>query len=165
MMAGANPAAVQRILRHTDPRITTEIYGHLAPDYLRREIDLLRFEKPANDTAAGPITDERNNPFGAIVVQNPTDAPPGGSEEFKPPLEIDVFFSERGGTRTHYPRLRRPTLHSPIASLEPMHLAAWLPALQGWVQVPENGCWPPAAPQTFRSPWNHRSTPGTAGLS
>jgi len=43
MMAGANPAAVQRILRHRDPRITTEVYGHLAPDYLRAEVDRLRF--------------------------------------------------------------------------------------------------------------------------
>jgi integrase len=35
MMAGVNPATVQRILRHHDPRITTEIYGHLEPDYAR----------------------------------------------------------------------------------------------------------------------------------
>jgi hypothetical protein len=34
MMAGANPAAVQRILRHSDPRITTDVYGHPAPGYL-----------------------------------------------------------------------------------------------------------------------------------
>jgi len=39
MMAGANPAAVQRILRASDPRITTEVYGHLAPGYLPAEID------------------------------------------------------------------------------------------------------------------------------
>ena len=32
---------VQRILRHSDPRITTEVYGHLVPDYLRAEIDRL----------------------------------------------------------------------------------------------------------------------------
>src|SRR5262249_43659056 len=43
MMAGANPAAVQRILRHSDPRITTEVYGHLAPNYLRAEVDRLSF--------------------------------------------------------------------------------------------------------------------------
>ena len=42
-MAGANPAAVQRILRHSDPRITTEVYGHLVPDYLHAEIDRLTF--------------------------------------------------------------------------------------------------------------------------
>ena len=45
-----NPGAVQRILRHSDPRITTETYGHLQPDYLRSEIDRLRFgTAPAND--------------------------------------------------------------------------------------------------------------------
>ena len=50
MMAGVNPGAVQRILRHSDPRITTETYGHLQPDYLRSEIDRLRFgTAPAND--------------------------------------------------------------------------------------------------------------------
>jgi hypothetical protein len=50
MMAGVNPGAVQRILRHSDPRITTETYGHLQPDYLRNEIDRLRFgTAPAKD--------------------------------------------------------------------------------------------------------------------
>jgi hypothetical protein len=33
----ANPAAVQRIMRHSDPRITTDVYGHLAPGYLKAE--------------------------------------------------------------------------------------------------------------------------------
>src|SRR5450631_2977587 len=54
MMAGVNPGAVQRILRHSDPRITTETYGHLQPDYLRSEIDRLRFNTvPANDPSNG----------------------------------------------------------------------------------------------------------------
>ena len=55
MMAGANPAAVQRILRHSDPRITTEVYGHLAPGYLRDEVDRLRFgvSSSASQTEAG----------------------------------------------------------------------------------------------------------------
>jgi len=87
MMAGANPAAVQRILRHSDPRITTEVYGHLAPDYLRREIDLLTFQKPANDAAVSPNTDEKTNPFGAIVVQDPVNAPLCLSEHITKPLE------------------------------------------------------------------------------
>jgi hypothetical protein len=43
MMAGANPAAVQRIMRHSDPKLTTEVYGHLAPEYLRAEVDRLSF--------------------------------------------------------------------------------------------------------------------------
>jgi hypothetical protein len=44
MMAGANPASVQRILRHSNPRITTEVYGHLLLGYLRDEVNRLRFE-------------------------------------------------------------------------------------------------------------------------
>lgn len=43
MMAGANPGAVQRILRHADQRTTMNVYAHLAPDYLLAEIDRLRF--------------------------------------------------------------------------------------------------------------------------
>lgn len=43
LMAGANPASVQRILRHSDSRITTEVYGHLVPDSRRAEIDRLAF--------------------------------------------------------------------------------------------------------------------------
>ncbi|MCC6810924.1 MAG: site-specific integrase, partial [Deltaproteobacteria bacterium] len=42
MMAGANPAAVQRIMRHSNPRMTTEVYGHLAPDYLKDEANRLK---------------------------------------------------------------------------------------------------------------------------
>ena len=44
LMQGADLAAVQRIMRHQDPRITTEVYGHLAPGYLQKEINRLRFE-------------------------------------------------------------------------------------------------------------------------
>ncbi len=40
----AHPVAVQRFLRHKDPRITTEVYGHLSPEYLRKEVDLLSFQ-------------------------------------------------------------------------------------------------------------------------
>lgn len=47
IMSGANPAAVQRIMRHTGPKMTTEIYGHLSPDYLRAEADKLSFNPPA----------------------------------------------------------------------------------------------------------------------
>jgi len=66
MMAGVNPGAVQRILRHSDPRITTETYGHLQPDYLRNEIDRLRFgTAPANDLADLPNAPNRSQPSAA----------------------------------------------------------------------------------------------------
>ena len=54
-MRGANPAAVQRIMRRGDPKITTEVYSHLAPGYLRAEVDRLAFglaTEPAEATEA-----------------------------------------------------------------------------------------------------------------
>jgi integrase len=43
---GASLAAVQRILRHSDPRITTEFYAHLTPRFLKAEIDRLALDPP-----------------------------------------------------------------------------------------------------------------------
>lgn len=40
--AGANTAAVRRIMRHSDPKMT-DLYTHLAPEYLRTEVDRLTF--------------------------------------------------------------------------------------------------------------------------
>ncbi len=74
MMAGANPAAVQRILRHSDPKITTEVYGHLTPGYLRDEIDRLRFET-LQVVAEKPIAQVVNlPPFAASLLQEGTQA-------------------------------------------------------------------------------------------
>jgi len=61
MMAGANPAAVQRIMRHSDPKLTTEVYGHLAPEYLRAEVDRLTF---------GPSTAQAEPQKAAARVEN-----------------------------------------------------------------------------------------------
>jgi predicted Zn-ribbon and HTH transcriptional regulator len=52
LMQGADLAAVQRIMRHQDPRITTEVYGHLAPGYLKNEINRLSFCPPPADLSA-----------------------------------------------------------------------------------------------------------------
>jgi hypothetical protein len=46
LMSGADLAAVQRIMRHQDPRTTTEFYGHLAAHYLKREVERLTFGPP-----------------------------------------------------------------------------------------------------------------------
>ena len=74
MMSGANPAAVQRIMRHSDPRITTETYGHLTPNYLRAEVDRLSFGLLA-DLAGGQ--DPRL--AGAVVVRPQGAAPVAAS--------------------------------------------------------------------------------------
>jgi integrase len=51
LMAGASLAAVGKILGHANTRITAEIYGHLAPDDLKGEVDRLSFGLPAPASA------------------------------------------------------------------------------------------------------------------
>jgi integrase len=53
LMKGADLAAVQRIMRHQDPRITTEVYGHLQTTYLRSQIERLRFGPEPADLSSG----------------------------------------------------------------------------------------------------------------
>lgn len=78
LMSGASPAAVQRVLRHSDPRMTTEVYGHLLPGYLRDEIDRLRFGSGSQDVAALP------SPLVTSLLQVPAAnadrGDPGGGE-------------------------------------------------------------------------------------
>jgi len=113
MMAGADLPAVQRIMRHTDPRITTEIYGHFAPGYLRGAIDRLAFEsqppaaaEAARAAAGAPTTppDDADplpdpiplRPFAAPVLQDPDspdDEPPSGPR--KPPKLRCILRSGR----------------------------------------------------------------------
>jgi integrase len=59
LRAGVHMASVQKILRHRDPRITAEVYGHLTPDYLREEVDSLnlglRFTRAEQSAFAAPV--------------------------------------------------------------------------------------------------------------
>jgi len=68
--AGVDPFAVQRILRHTDPRITTEVYGHLVPGYLRDAINKLPLAGAADLLPANRDSEEKEAPFGPPVVRN-----------------------------------------------------------------------------------------------
>ena len=77
IMAGADLAAVQRIMRHTDPRITMEFYAHLAPGYLRNAIDRLAINPAEPDAEAAPV-----------AATAAADSPPDASDsiEFAAPL-------------------------------------------------------------------------------
>jgi integrase len=46
LKAGVPVATVQRILRHSDPAITTEVYGHLDVEDMRKGLDQLDFTAP-----------------------------------------------------------------------------------------------------------------------
>ena len=43
LMLGANLVSVQKLLGHSDPRITERRYGHMLPGFMRAEVDRLRF--------------------------------------------------------------------------------------------------------------------------
>ena len=45
-MRGADPHAVQRLAGHQSIKTTLDTYGHLVPDYLRDQVERLRFEEP-----------------------------------------------------------------------------------------------------------------------
>ncbi len=104
IMAGANPVAVQRILRHASVKTTTEIYGHLTPEYLREEIDRLSFGVSDDTTPdqAAPEVDVPDVtaavvgfPFSTGFLQDAA-APPnlaGGSPNI--PVRYQPVASER----------------------------------------------------------------------
>jgi len=105
MMSGANPAAVQRILRHRDPRITTEVYGHLAPGYLQAEVDRLQFNPPAAEAVpADEIAEQRlaanaeSDPFAAPVLQSSAErsATPNVESGELPQIPIDLVARPSG---------------------------------------------------------------------
>jgi site-specific recombinase XerD len=84
LMSGADLAAVQRIMRHQDPRTTTEFYGHLASNYLKKEIERLSFgPAPAEEATSPPHAAEE--PRLSLVA--------GGAQE--PPLPTDTRADAR----------------------------------------------------------------------
>jgi integrase len=67
MMSGANPGAVQKVLRHSSPQITMNTYAHLQPEYLRAEVNRLDFRlaatllTPEQTKAIAPKEPEAND--------------------------------------------------------------------------------------------------------
>jgi integrase len=57
LMFGANLVSVQRLLGHSDPRITERRYGHLLPDFMQAEVNRLRF---GLDRLAPPLPANRS---------------------------------------------------------------------------------------------------------
>ena len=121
LMQGADLAAVQRIMRHQDPRITTEVYGHLAPGYLKKEIDRLRFEPlPGPQSDAGGAVQAPAAAAASAAGSGPKDGPSdqaaGGASEPPQPaasgtvLRLAAPFATRllpKGQKAHAPSTRR----------------------------------------------------------
>ena len=93
IMAGADLAAVQRIMRHTDPRITMEFYAHLAPGYLRSAIDRLAINPgepqieatpvAATATPTSPAKPTDLAPFAAPLLQPFENSDPGARGDLR----------------------------------------------------------------------------------
>ncbi len=82
------PAAVQRILRHSDPRITTEVYGHLVPGYLQDEVDRLRFGEPSNDLQA---VSEAPSQLVTSLLQDPANEASTDDQRHPIPVELPLL--------------------------------------------------------------------------
>ncbi len=70
-MRGANSTFVQRIMRHSDPRMT-ERYSHLDPDYLHGQMDaLMRFETAKPDPSREPAAAIASGAFASDSASDP----------------------------------------------------------------------------------------------
>jgi integrase len=84
-MFGANPKAVQKLMRHRN-LATTDIYSHMAPGFLRSEAELLSFRPAETGAAAEPVDEDAvqavqaattgGNAFGTPLVPVPPKGPP-----------------------------------------------------------------------------------------
>jgi len=94
---------VQRILRHSDPKITTEVFGHLAPEFLRAEVDRLDLGL----AEAMPVEVPATAVAGSVPVRFVTpvlqEHAPGKTEAGTPPQignDSGLFTGGVYGTRT-----------------------------------------------------------------
>jgi len=73
LMLGANLVSVQKLLGHSDPKITERRYGHLLPEFMSAEVNRLRFglDRLAPKNLGTPLVqppDSRNTEAGTPTV-------------------------------------------------------------------------------------------------
>jgi integrase len=63
---------VQKVLRHRDPKLTEQVYGHLADDFLRDGVDRLHFEgMPAPSIASASGSGTPAGPNRTLMLNGP----------------------------------------------------------------------------------------------
>jgi excisionase family DNA binding protein len=85
-MSGAALVSVQRLLGHSDPKMTERRYGHLLPDFMASEVNRLRF-------GLGRLAPR---PLGTSLVQS---ADPGNTEAGTPASPLGIPASLLAGCR------------------------------------------------------------------
>jgi integrase len=108
LRAGVPLASVQKLLRHRDPRITVEVYGHLTPDYLRQEVDSLNLG----------LRHQRASPQG--VQAGAIQPVPARSALAAPVLQASSGEKERPGTGGEFPQRFRALLSARDTGFEPV---------------------------------------------
>ncbi len=115
LMLGANLVSVQRLLGHSDPKITERRYSHFSPDFMSTEVNRLRFGLPALAPALPPPPTSAEHgsgsqdlaapraPLGTPVVQRHGNAKRRGRDPSEKSLEVPAS------------RLARDTGFEPVA--------------------------------------------------
>ncbi len=102
LMAGANPVAVQRLAGHADLKTTLEVYGHLAPEFLRAEAERMRFGVDAAAMAKAPV----GSAFYPASTREPVPANENGRLLSQPPVPPRKTPSVLNGIRTRVTGLK-----------------------------------------------------------
>ena len=112
LMLGANLVSVQKLLGHSDPKITERRYGHLLPEFMSAEVNRLRF---GLDRLAPARTNSPELPAlrSRAVTPGLQTEPPSDEEAGTPrisPSDSGLLFGGVYGTRTRGLRRDRPAL-------------------------------------------------------
>jgi hypothetical protein len=91
LMAGASLPAVQKLLRHADPRITMETYGHLTGSFVRDELERLKF------ASAAPSSTDPASLAASLLHEGRTTPLPAASQIRKSPDDRDVEVARDTG--------------------------------------------------------------------
>ena len=105
-MSGADLAAVQRIMRHQDPRTTTEFYGHLGTSYLKRQMEHLSF-RPLADGTRPPSATTQTKPQSPLTRRVAL-----RSRRFPPPQAPRLGLLPGCYPTPHQPPQQAPTAES-----------------------------------------------------
>ena len=111
LMKGADLAAVQRIMRHQDPRITTEVYGHLQTTYLKGQVERLSFGPEPADLSGGgrpsrDARDQRSRLAAGGASEPPSPADSSATLRLAAPFTTHLLPDPQKG---HAPSTRRGT--------------------------------------------------------
>jgi len=112
LMLGANLVSVQKLLGHSDPKITERRYGHLLPEFMSAEVNRLRFglDQLAPDGGASLALASPRSPAVTLELQSEGAVTEEAGTPRTFPSDPGLFTGGVYGTRTRGLRRDRPAL-------------------------------------------------------